>query len=141
MWHLQKKSLLNQEKLKDILKLSNVSKIFEDKTLYKDVNLAIHSDSKICIVGENGSGKSTLLRIMLGQEEPTSGEVFINETAKITYVHQKHILKMKNFCIWLSKWKIGLSPDFIETAIDSLFNHEKEFRDKRILCFLVGEKD
>ena len=125
----------------DILKLSNVSKIFEDKALYKDVNLAIHSDSKICIVGENGSGKSTLLRIMLGQEEPTSGEVFINETAKITYIAQETYFENEKISVfdYLSE-KIGLSPDFIETAIDSLFNHEKEFRDKRIFMLSGGEK-
>ena len=88
----------------DILKLSNVSKIFEDKTLYKDVNLAIHSDSKICIVGENGSGKSTLLRIMLGQEEPTSGEVFINETAKITYIAQETYFENEKILVIFCKW-------------------------------------
>ena len=109
--------------------------------MYKDVNLAIHSDSKICIVGENGSGKSTLLRIMLGQEEPTSGEVFINETAKITYIAQETYFENEKISVfdYLSE-KIGLSPDFIETAIDSLFNHEKEFRDKRIFMLSGGEK-
>lgn len=125
----------------DIIKLSNVSKEFLEKSLYRDVNLAIHNDSKICIVGENGSGKSTLLKILLGQEEPTSGEVFINETAKITYIEQETYFENEKLSVFdYLREKIGLSPDFIELAIDSLFNHEKEFKDKRIFMLSGGEK-
>lgn len=125
----------------DIIKLANISKSFEEKLLYKDVNLVVHKESKLTIVGENGSGKSTLLRILLGQEKPSSGEVFINEKAKITYIAQDTYFENEKISVfdYLSE-KIGLSPDFIEAAIDSLFNHEKEFRDKRVFMLSGGEK-
>ena len=125
----------------DIIKLSNVSKSFDERLLYKNVNLAVHRDTKICIVGENGSGKSTLLKIMLAEEKPTLGEIFINEKAKITYIPQETYFENEKISVfdYLSE-KIGLSPEFVETAIDSLFNHEKEFKDKRIFMLSGGEK-
>ena len=125
----------------DIIKLSNVSKDFPEKSLYRDVNLSIHSDSKICIVGENGSGKSTLLKILLGEEKPSSGEIFINEKAKITYISQETSFENEKIsvCDFIGE-KTGLSPDFIELAIDSLFNNEKEFRDKKVYMLSGGEK-
>lgn len=125
----------------NIIKLSNVSKEFSDKLLYKNVNLSIEPDTKICIVGENGSGKSTLLKILLGQEPPSDGEIFINENAKITYIEQETYFSNEKLTVFdYIAEKTGLSPDFIEIAIDSLFNHEKEFRDKRIFMLSGGEK-
>lgn len=124
-----------------IVKLSNVSKEFTEKVLYKDVNLEIYTDTKLCIVGENGSGKSTLLKIILGEENPNSGETFINEKAKITYISQETQFQNEKISVYdFISEKTGLSPDFIELAIDSLFNHEKEFRDKRIFMLSGGEK-
>lgn len=125
----------------ELIRLSNVSKEFPEKDLYKNVNLDVLTDSKICIVGENGSGKSTLLKILLGEEKVTTGEVFINPKAKITYISQEAYFENEKLttCNFLRE-KTGLSPDFVEFAIDSLFNQEKEFRDKRIFMLSGGEK-
>ena len=76
----------NRDIGENMVTLSRVSKEFPDKFLYKDADLEILKDSKICIVGENGSGKSTLLRILAGKETPTSGMVEINEKAKISFI-------------------------------------------------------
>ncbi len=124
-----------------IINLSNVSKEFTDKVLYKNVNFTVGKDTKICLVGENGSGKSTLLKILLGKEAPSSGEVTINSKAKITYIEQENSFENEKLSVYeYLEEKIGLSPDFIESAIDTLFNYEKEFRDKRIFMLSGGEK-
>ncbi|MEG0300180.1 MAG: ATP-binding cassette domain-containing protein [Cetobacterium sp.] len=124
-----------------IATLTNVSKEYPDKLLYKDANLEIEKDTKICIVGENGSGKSTLLKIIAGLEEPTSGEVVINKDAKISFIEQDTIFENEKISVKdYLKEKTGLSDDFIEAAIDNLYNNELEFRDKRIFMLSGGEK-
>ncbi|MBP6062540.1 MAG: ABC-F family ATP-binding cassette domain-containing protein [Fusobacteriaceae bacterium] len=125
----------------DIVTLSDVSKEYSDKQLYKNVNLTIEKDTKICIVGENGSGKSTLLRIIAGHDEPTSGTVNINPKAKIAYIEQDTVLENEKLTtIDYLKAKTGLSHEFVEIAIDTLYNNEIEFRDKRVFMLSGGEK-
>ena len=132
---------INRDIGEEIVTISGVSKEFPDKLLYKDANLEILRDNKICIVGENGAGKSTLLRILAGQESPTSGEVQINEKAKIAFIEQETVFEDEKLPIKVYlKDKTGLSEDFIEAAIDSLYNHDPEFRDKRIFMLSGGEK-
>ncbi|MGL6114515.1 ABC-F family ATP-binding cassette domain-containing protein [Cetobacterium sp. SF1] len=125
----------------EIVTLVDVSKEYSGKVLYKNVNLEILKDSKICIVGENGAGKSTLLKVITGQEEPTTGKVVINKKAKIAYLVQETYFENENMYIkdYLHE-KTGLSDEFVEAAIDSLYNNEPEFRDKRIFMLSGGEK-
>ncbi|WP_321328526.1 ATP-binding cassette domain-containing protein [uncultured Ilyobacter sp.] len=131
----------NRDIGENMVTLSRVSKEFPDKFLYKDADLEILKDSKICIVGENGSGKSTLLRILAGKETPTSGMVEINEKAKISFIEQETVLENEQLFIKdYLKEKTGLSDDFIEAAIDSLYNHDPEFRDKKLYMLSGGEK-
>ncbi|MGL5088719.1 MAG: ATP-binding cassette domain-containing protein [Cetobacterium sp.] len=124
-----------------IVVLNDVMKEYPDKVLFKNGNLVVDRDTKICIVGENGSGKSSLLKIIAGLDTPTSGEVFINEKATIAFIEQEAIFPNEN--IYISQYlkdKTGLSDEFIEAAIDSLYNNEIEFRDKRIFMLSGGEK-
>ena len=63
--------------------LKNLSKSFTRKgkelSVIKDVNLDIKSGEIVALLGPSGCGKSTLLRLIAGLEEPTSGEVTIDE--------------------------------------------------------------
>nr|WP_307774530.1 ATP-binding cassette domain-containing protein [uncultured Cetobacterium sp.] len=125
----------------EIISIKNVSKEYPGKVLYKGANLDIEKDTKICLVGENGAGKSTLLRILLGKEEPTTGTVLVNNKAKIAFIEQETVFEDENIYIKdYLKEKTGLSDDFIEAAIDNLYNNEIEFRDKRIFMLSGGEK-
>lgn len=65
-----------------------ISKSFEQKKLFSDIDLTIEKGDRIGIIGENGSGKTTLLKILLGQEMPDDGIIEISSTAKIGYLTQ-----------------------------------------------------
>jgi len=61
--------------MKALIELEDISKVYEDITALKQVNLQIHECEVFNLLGPNGSGKTTLLRIIAGIEKPTSGEM------------------------------------------------------------------
>lgn len=58
-----------------ILQLSDISKNFANRTVLKNVNLAIEKGTSVSLEGSSGSGKSTLLNIMGLLENPSSGSI------------------------------------------------------------------
>ena len=54
---------------------SLTSKNVSNQYLLKDISLSITSTDRIALIGQNGSGKSTLLKLIVGDLEPTSGNV------------------------------------------------------------------
>ena len=64
-----------------VIELKNVSFAYdENKTILEDISLKIYKGEYVSLIGHNGSGKSTLAKIMAYLNEPTSGEVYINNT-------------------------------------------------------------
>lgn len=60
------------------LKITNLSKSFDDEVVLENLNLDIKDVHALAIIGPSGSGKTTLLRILAGLEKPDSGEVIVN---------------------------------------------------------------
>ncbi len=73
----------------NVLKCRNLSKVYDEVTLFKDLNFELVQGDKLCISGPNGTGKSTLLKIALGIVEPTTGSIKIAKTLKVAYLDQK----------------------------------------------------
>jgi ATP-binding cassette subfamily F protein 3 len=71
--------------------LSNVSKYFDGKPLFKDVSISIHRGDRIGIVGPNGAGKSTILGMMEGVITPDDGEISIEKKIRMGVLHQELI--------------------------------------------------
>ena len=64
-----------------VIELKNVSFAYdENKTILENISLKIYKGEYVSLIGHNGSGKSTLAKIMAYLNEPTSGEVYINNT-------------------------------------------------------------
>jgi ATP-binding cassette subfamily F protein uup len=72
-----------------ILEFADLHKSFGEAVLIRDLNLKLKSGDRIGIIGANGSGKTTLLRMILGEEQPTSGQVVCGKNTKIAYFDQK----------------------------------------------------
>lgn len=85
-----------------ILKIKNVSKIVNGKTILKNVNMEVYEDAITVILGPTGSGKTTLLRIIAGVEEPTSGRIYL-DNRDITDVAPKDrnvALVFQEYCLY-----------------------------------------
>lgn len=72
----------------DVIEFKNVSKSFGDRLLIDDLSFIIPAGAIVGIIGPNGAGKSTLFKMIVGREQPDSGEVVLGQTAKISLVDQ-----------------------------------------------------
>ncbi len=72
-----KKPFLGKE---SIIEFKNVSFKYPNSDNYaiKNMNIKIHSNEKLCIVGANGSGKSTFIKLLTRFYKPTEGEILLN---------------------------------------------------------------
>lgn len=71
-----------------VIEFTNVSKKFGDRLLIDNLNLSIPKGAIVGIVGGNGAGKSTLFRMIVGNEQPDSGEISLGESVEVAYVEQ-----------------------------------------------------
>ena len=63
----------------EALKMSHIVKVYSNGVMAnKDVTLSVNRGEIHALSGENGAGKSTLMKILFGEEQPTSGEIYIN---------------------------------------------------------------
>lgn len=74
----------------NVIESVGVSKGYEDKLLYEDLNFKLPQAGIVGVIGPNGAGKTTIFRMIMGEETPDKGEFKVGETAKIAYVDQKH---------------------------------------------------
>ncbi len=71
-----------------VAELEGVSKRYDNKLILDNFSTIIQRGDRIGIVGPNGAGKSTLVKILLGQEQPDSGEVKLGSKLEIAYSDQ-----------------------------------------------------
>jgi len=65
----------NNQKKEVVISIKNVSKIFNGRTVLKDINLDIYKGERLIIIGGSGCGKSTLLRCLINVYQPDSGSL------------------------------------------------------------------
>ena len=71
-----------------LLQIKNATKSYGSQVLLDNAEATLSEDVKVGFVGRNGAGKSTLLRILLGEEELDTGEVFRHPKLKLGYLRQ-----------------------------------------------------
>lgn len=70
--------------------LTEVSKSFGGRTLFEDVTLTLNRTDRLGLVGPNGAGKSTLFKMVLGQEEPTTGRITSQRGTTVGFLPQEN---------------------------------------------------
>ncbi|MBP1473418.1 energy-dependent translational throttle protein EttA [Frateuria sp. MAH-13] len=81
----------------EVIEFKNVSKSFGDRLLIDDLSFKIPAGAIVGVMGPNGAGKSTLMKMIMGKEQPDSGEVKLGHTVKLAYVDQsRDALDAKN---------------------------------------------
>jgi ATP-binding cassette subfamily F protein 3 len=72
-----------------VLNVKELTKVYGEKSLFKDLCFDVLRGEKVALIGANGSGKSTLLRIVLGQIQPDSGCAQIGFNVAYSYYPQE----------------------------------------------------
>ena len=83
-----------------VIEAEGVSKSFDDKLLYENLDFKLPQGGIVGIVGANGAGKTTLFKLITGQEKPDAGTFKIGDTVDIAYVDQEHINLDPNKTVW-----------------------------------------
>jgi ABC-type bacteriocin/lantibiotic exporter with double-glycine peptidase domain len=86
-------------KFENKIQLKNISYKFQDKYVFKNLNLEIKKSEKIGIIGLSGAGKTTLLNIIMGFLNSSSGEIMIDDVK----IDNKNVNKWQNNFAYVSQ--------------------------------------
>jgi nitrate ABC transporter ATP-binding subunit len=105
---------------KDFLVVKDVSKVYPTPkgsyTVLDGIDLTVREGEFICLIGHSGCGKSTLLNIVAGFNQPTQGEVKLNDLA-ITKPGPDRMMVFQNYC--LLPWKSAF--DNVYLAVNRVY--------------------
>ena len=136
---INKRTNLNSELPKYLIKVNRLKKSYGSKVIFNDAAFHVKNGDKVALMGRNGSGKTTLFKILLGLEKADSGSVYLNPSLKTGYFSQElENLNLKNTIL----------QELVQSGIDKLearkilgrflFNGEEVF--KIIENLSMGEK-
>jgi len=72
-----------------VIEAKGVSKGFEDRLLFENMDFSLPAGGIVGVIGPNGAGKSTLFKMITGKESPDSGTIRLGESVKLSYVDQE----------------------------------------------------
>jgi ATP-binding cassette subfamily F protein 3 len=88
-----------------LITANSLSKSFGAEDLFANVSFSVAKGARLALVGPNGIGKTTLLRILIGQEEPSSGTVTRAKNLRIGYLPQEADFQLEG-----TLWEACLEP-------------------------------
>ncbi len=75
-----------------ILEMQYISKSFGDLVILQDFHYKFKKGERVGIVGPNGAGKTTFIKLLIGEEQPTSGKIIVGDTVRIGYYSQEGLI-------------------------------------------------
>ena len=84
----------------NVIEAVNVSKAYDDKLLFENLNFKLPAGGIVGVIGPNGAGKTTLFRLIMGLTQPDKGEFLVGETVKVGYIDQAHADIDPNKSVW-----------------------------------------
>ncbi|MEH6832628.1 MAG: ATP-binding cassette domain-containing protein [Sulfitobacter sp.] len=83
-----------------VMEAINITKVFGDKVILHDFSLTVNRGDRIALVGPNGVGKTTLLNMLIGKEQPDSGEVKIGTNLALALFDQARAQLDGDMTLW-----------------------------------------
>ena len=83
-----------------VLVAEHLCKAFGDRVLIDDLSFTLPRNGIVGVIGPNGVGKTTLFRMIVGEDQPTSGTLELGETAVLSYVDQNRAGIDPNKNVW-----------------------------------------
>ncbi len=71
-----------------VIRAEGLTKAFGDRLLFEGLDFHLPRNGIVGIIGANGAGKTTLFRMIVGEEQPTSGTLEVGATVQLAYVDQ-----------------------------------------------------
>lgn len=130
-----------------VIEAKNVSKSFEDKLLFENLNFSIPRGATVGIIGPNGAGKTTLFRMITGQEKPDIGSFKVGDTVKLAYLDQARSQVSPDKTVWEEisggddMIKVGTTREVSSRAYASWFAFSGEAQQKRVKDLSGGERN
>ena len=98
---LEKKSIdlsfnMQNRSGKDVLLAKNLSKNFNEKIIFENVEFNLNFGEKVALVGKNGTGKSTLVKMILGEDTNFNGELKLGSAIQVGYIPQNIVFENPN---------------------------------------------
>jgi len=130
----------------NVIDAINVSKSFDDKLLYDNLEFKLPPAGIVGVIGPNGAGKTTLFRMIMDQEKADSGVFKVGETVKIAYVDQQHAEIDLNKTIWEQitegKEQINVGGKLMNSrAYVAKFNFNGSDQNKKVAILSGGERN
>ena len=97
----------NKKLHRQAVTLNGVTKGFDGKPLFENLDLKVEAGERIAIIGPNGIGKTTLMQCLAGNYEPDSGEVKWTDSAQVGYYAQDHsrdFAEDMSLTDWMAQW-------------------------------------
>lgn len=83
-----------------VIEANNLTKRFNDRVLFENVNFNIPKGAIVGIIGPNGAGKTTLFKMIHGQETPDEGDIRIGDTVQFAFVDQSRDALNDQKTVW-----------------------------------------
>jgi len=83
-----------------VIEVDNISKGYGDKLLFENLSFTLPPGGIVGVIGPNGAGKSTLFKLIIGNEQPDTGDVAIGDTVRLGFVDQSRDALDPNKNVW-----------------------------------------
>ncbi len=125
-----------------LLRAEKMGFAYGDKALFGNIELALRAGARIALLGPNGAGKSTLIKLLVGELQPTTGNLEFTPDIRIGYFAQHQLEKLDSAATPLQHME-RLAPG--ETALTlrnflGRFGLAGDSEDRPVASFSGGEK-
>ncbi len=103
---------------RDVLTLDDISKSYGIKTLFSNLSFIQHLGDRVGLIGYNGAGKTTLLRMIVGQEQPSSGTIHLGTGVDVGYYDQERATLSGDRSVLNELWSV--KPSMNEGTVRNL---------------------